>query len=58
MWLASKNIKFGYVVHELGSKNPLISMIAIYFSEKWRPYFGQSNSDLEVFFFNFCNFPP
>ena len=41
-----------------GPKKPWFWTIAIYFREKWRPYFGRSNSDLEVFFFRIFKFSP
>ena len=51
MWLTPRNMNFGFLVHELWSENPWFWTIAIYYREKWRPYFRRSRSDLEVFFF-------
>jgi len=41
-----------------GPKTPGFWTKAIYYRKKWRPYFGRSNSDLEVFFFHILKFSP
>jgi len=41
-----------------GPKTPGFWTKAIYYRKKWRPYFGRSNSDLEVFFFRIFQFSP
>ena len=57
MWLTPRNMIFGLVVHELWSENPWLWTLSIYYREKWRPFFGRSNSDLDYFFFfKFFNF--